>query len=97
MNKIMNNSIEKKVKITFNYNMNELENNIKQFGEIKEEKYEDKEEKIYKELEEAYAISGYKDKEFIIMIIREFNLDRDLIIEWIENNLINDVNEESEI
>ena len=45
-------------------------------------------------MEETYSISSYKDKEFIIMIIREFNLDRDLIIEWIENYLINDVNEE---
>ena len=107
MNKIMNNSIEKKVKITFNYNINELENIIKKFGEIKEEKYDekedkekkygDKEEEIYKELEETYKISNYKDKEFIIMIIRQLNFDRDLIIQWIDNNLINeDVNDELE-
>ena len=107
MNKIMNNSIEKKVKITFNYNINELENIIKKFGEIKEEKYDekedkekkygDKEEEIYKELEETYKISNYKDKEFIIMIIRQLNFDRDLILQWIDNNLINeDVNDELE-
>ena len=51
---------------------------------------EDEEEvnKIYIELEDDYGISGYIEEELAKLKIRELKLDRDAIIEWIENSLV---------
>ena len=51
---------------------------------------EDEEEvnKIYNELEDDYGISGYIEEELAKLKIRELKLDRDAIIEWIENSLV---------
>ena len=91
INKIRTNCIQKKVKISFKYNNNELDNIIKKFGEIKEEidYIEEKVEKIYQELEEDYGISGFVEEDSAKLMIRELNLDKGSIIEWIENNLVN--------
>ncbi len=53
-------------------------------------KNEDDEEvdKIYNELEDDYGISGYIEEELAKIKIRELKLDRDAIIEWIENSLV---------
>ena len=53
-------------------------------------KNEDDEEvdKIYNELEDDYGISGYIEEELAKLKIRELKLDRDAIIEWIENSLV---------
>ena len=92
INKIMNNCIQNKVKITFNYNINELENIIKQIGEIKEKKEEIDEEKVnklYDELDEEYGISGFIEKERCKEKIIELNLDKEKTIDWIQNFLFN--------
>ena len=90
IHKIMANCFEKKVKISFKYNNNELDNIIKNFGEIKEEKDIDEEEvdEIYQELEDDYGISGYIEEAAAKLKIRELNLDREAIIEWIENVVV---------
>ena len=80
----------KKIKISFKYNNNELDNIIKNFGEIKEEKDIDEEEvdEIYQELEDDYGISGYMKEAAAKLKIRELNLNREAIIEWIENCVV---------
>ena len=93
IHKIMANCFKKKVKISFKYNNNELDNIIKNFGEIKEEKDIDEEvDKLYQELEDDYGISGYIEEAAAKLKIRELNLDREAIIEWIENSLISGKN-----
>ena len=93
IHKIMANCFKKKVKISFKYNNNELDNIIKNFGEIKEEKDIDEEvDEIYQELEDDYGISGYIEEAAAKLKIRELNLDREAIIEWMENSLISGKN-----
>ena len=57
---------------------------------VRPAKNEDDEEvdKIYNELEDDYGISGYIEEELAKIKIRELKLDRDAIIEWIENSLV---------
>ena len=49
-------------------------------------------DKLYNELEEEYGISGYKDEEEAKQKIRELNCDKELLIEWITNNLFGNEN-----
>ena len=44
---------------------------------------------IYQELEDEYGISGFVEKNVAKSKIIELNCNRDLIIEWIEDTLIN--------
>ena len=48
--------------------------------------------KLYQELEDEYGISGFIEEEAAKEKIRELNCDRDLIVDWIENNLLNGEN-----
>ena len=52
---------------------------------------EDNEEidKMYEELDEEYGISGFKDEDEVKEKIRELNLNRELIVKWIEESLFN--------
>jgi hypothetical protein len=50
---------------------------------------DEKVNQIYDELEEEYGISGFIDEETAKDKIRELNLDREKINEWIENTLLN--------
>ena len=43
------------------------------------------------ELEEEYGVIGYVSKGETITKIIKLNCDRNKIIEWIENTLINDI------
>ena len=44
---------------------------------------------LYQELEDEYGISGFIDEEAAKAKIRELNCNRDQIVDWIENNLLN--------
>ena len=44
---------------------------------------------LYQELEDEYGISGFIEEEAAKAKIRELNCDRDQIVDWIENNLLN--------
>ena len=46
-------------------------------------------DKLYQELEDEYGISGFIEEEAAKAKIRELNCDRDQIVDWIENNLLN--------
>ena len=52
---------------------------------------EDNEEidKMFEELDEEYGISGFKDEDEVKEKIRELNLNRDAIVKWIEESLLN--------
>ena len=52
---------------------------------------EDNEEidKMYEELDEEYGISGFKDEDEVKEKIRELNLNREAIVKWIEESLLN--------
>ena len=52
---------------------------------------EDDEEinKMYEELDEEYGISGFKDEDEVKDKIRELNLNREAIVKWIEESLLN--------
>ena len=56
------------------------ENKIKVYFDI---------DKIYQELEDDYAVSSFIEEEAFKHKIVELNCDKDRIIEWIENDLIN--------
>ena len=45
--------------------------------------------KLYQELEDEYGISGFIGEKAVKAKIRELNLNRDIIVDWIENNLLN--------
>ena len=45
--------------------------------------------KIYQELEDDYGVSSFIEEEAFKHKIVELNCDKDRIIEWIENDLIN--------
>jgi len=47
---------------------------------------------LYQELEDEYGISGFIDEEAAKAKIRELNCNRDQIVDWIENNLLNGEN-----
>ena len=53
------------------------------------DKFEEEVNKIYQELEDDYAISGFIEEEAAKDEIRRLNLDREAINKWIENTLIN--------
>ena len=53
------------------------------------DKLEEEVNKIYQELEDDYAISGFIEEEAAKDEIRRLNLDREAINKWIENTLIN--------
>ena len=89
-----------KYNISFQYLMNEeqilianklYENCIKMitYDENKIKLYFDVVDKIYNEIEDDYAISGFIEEESFKHKIVELNCDKDRIIEWIENDLIN--------
>ena len=44
---------------------------------------------LYQELEDEYGISGFIEEEAAKAKIRELNCNRDQIVDWIENNLLN--------
>ncbi len=46
-------------------------------------------DKLYQELEDEYGISGFIEEEAAKAKIRELNCNRDQIVDWIENNLLN--------
>ena len=46
-------------------------------------------DKMYEELDEEYGISGFKDEDEVKEKIRELNLNRDAIVKWIEESLLN--------
>ena len=46
-------------------------------------------EKIYYELDDEYGISGFIEREDAKKKIKELHCDRDEIVDWIENNLLN--------
>ena len=52
---------------------------------------EDNEEidKMFEELDEEYGISGFKDEDEVKEKIRELNLNREAIVKWIEESLLN--------
>lgn len=49
-------------------------------------------DKLYQELEDEYGISGFIEEEAAKAKIRELNCNRDQIVDWIENNLLNGEN-----
>ena len=53
------------------------------------DKLEEEVNKIYQELEDDYAISGFIEEEAAKDEIRRLNLDRKAINKWVENTLIN--------
>ena len=96
LNKI--NEIEQKIKkcnsnnikITFEFNNNEIENIIKKIGYIKIQYIDDdKINQIYEQLEEEYCISGFIEEEEAKKKIRQLNYNIEKINEWIENDLVN--------
>ena len=95
LNKI--NEIEQKIykcnsnniKITFEFNNNEIENIIKKIGYIKIQYIDDdKTNQIYEQLEEEYWISGFIEEEEAKKKIRQLNYNIEKINEWIENDLV---------
>ena len=46
-------------------------------------------DKLFQELEDEYGITGFIDEEAAKAKIRELNCNRDQIVDWIENNLLN--------
>ena len=68
------NIIEKIIELNFD------ENKIKDYYDVKE---------LYNELEDEYGVSGFIDTEAMINKILELHCDRESIIDWIENTLIN--------
>ena len=52
------------------------------------DKFEEEVNKIYQELDDVYAISGFIEEEAAKDVIRRLNLDREAINEWIENFFI---------
>ena len=95
LNKI--NEIEQKIykcnsnniKITFEFNNNEIENIIKKIGYIKIQYIDDdKTNQIYEQLEEEYGISGFIEEEEAKKKIRQLNYNIEKINEWIENDLV---------
>ena len=52
------------------------------------DKFEEEVNKIFQELEDDYAISGFIEEEEAKKQIRKLNLDREAIIDWVENTLI---------
>jgi hypothetical protein len=52
------------------------------------DKFEEEVNKIYQELDEGYSISGFIEEEEAKKQIRKLNLDREAIIDWVENTLI---------
>ena len=45
--------------------------------------------KLFQELEDEYGITGFIDEEAATAKIRDLNCDREIIVDWIENNLLN--------
>ena len=82
----------KKIK-DLNFNMNELKE-AKKKKKIEEPVVnpgrDDDEEvnKLYDELDEEYGISGFIEEDAAKQKIRDFELNRDKIIDWIENSLL---------
>ena len=58
---------------------------------IEEKKEIDDEEidKMYEELNEEYGVSGFKDEDEVKEKIREFHLNREEVVRWIEESLLN--------
>ena len=82
--------ISNKIKITFEFNNNEIENIIKKIGYIKIEYIDDdKINQIYEQLEEKYGISGFIEEEEAKKKFRQLNYNIEKINEWIENALVN--------
>ena len=44
---------------------------------------------MFEELDEEYGISGFKDEDEVKEKIRELNLNREAIVKWIEESLLN--------
>ena len=81
------------VKYSYIKDMDNEENIIKKiielnFDENKIKDYYDV-QRIYNELEEEYGLSGFSEREAIIIKIKELHCDRQLINEWVENALLN--------
>ena len=68
------NIIKKIIELNFD------ENKIKDYYDV---------QRIYNELEEEYGLSGFSEREAIIIKIKELHCDRQLINEWVENALLN--------
>ena len=78
------------IKITFEFNINELENIIKKFGNINQNEINDeiKVNQIYNLIEVDYGISDFIEEEKAKKIIRELKCDIEQIIVWVENDLL---------
>ena len=50
---------------------------------------DEKVDKLYDELEEEYGISGFVEEAVAKQKIRDFNLNKDEIVNWIETSLLN--------
>ena len=66
-------------------NNNNDDNNNNNNHDIEDEEVN----KLYLEIEEEFQWSGFIDEEDAKKIIRELNCNRDAIIDWIQNKLLN--------
>ena len=78
------------IKITFEFNINELENIIKKFGNINQNELSDDEKvnQIYNQLEAEYGISGFVEEEIAKNKIRELKCDYEQLYDWIESKVM---------
>ena len=71
-----------------NNNNNNIEDNKGAAGGAAGEE-DEKADQMYQELDEEYGISGFKDEDEVKDKIREYNFNRDEIVKWIEESLLN--------
>ena len=66
--------------------------NLSEPFEINVKVYDDEVNNIYKEIEDEYGITGIIEEEAAKEKILELNCNRDEIVDWIENKLLNGEN-----
>ena len=78
-----------KEKDNTNNNLTNKDNRKNNLTEEKIEIVDEEIDRIFEELDEEYGISGFKDEYEIKEKIRELDLNRESIVKWIEESLLN--------
>ena len=71
--------------IEVNFNIEKLRDIYKK--EIKN--VDERADKIYKEVDEEYGVSSFMDEQVVKAKIKELNYNKELICQWIEEQLLN--------
>ena len=104
ISKVTEEEVKKNI-IAFNFDIDKIKQSYPKQEEPEQEQKQDKdneekpkqnqggeEEKVqelFQELEDSYGIVGFMDEEAAKNKIRELNCDKDALIDWIENSLLN--------